>query len=567
MTSPLLSTVPCEICDNSPAKFYCNTCGDTLCPFCKTYHLKSKASKQHVVVPYAQKLDPKYLAGLLCSMHGTDAAEYWCDTCDVPICGSCVTEKHKGHQLSKITVMLSKKRDEMLEEMKVLRDVTVVEWEEVLQQAKTITTDFLSDIDKIEKELQERAKEMHEQVENILSQSRRVLQEMKNSSLPMLQKQEKFLTERLQKLKQDVERCEDQLKSADQNALLQFQPGTIECKVKPPILETATVPSFTKGRDDTNAMQEMFGKLSTEDTSLPKKSPASIGSTGSTCSLGSKSAPREQSGHNAKVPERYLIPNPSFQSQFHVEFSYPNIACLEQGLAWVQANSQTLNLVDRSGSVKDTINIDFALNHITVTSDGDLLLADSSSSSIKLFSRQKEISTLFKTIWNPISLCCSLNNDIVVAFGANSKVVIYSSSGQIKDTLDHIKFRYAKKVAVNKVNQDIYICDCEKESYKSPGKVIAVGADGQLRYEYSGQGDKKLTPADVCADQMGHILIIDYNNERVHILDHEGQFIQYILTSQYRPKTIDVDNDGFVWLGGLFVNWYINQIKVARYLE
>ena len=224
------STVPCDICDSLAAKFHCNTCSDALCPTCKTHHRKSKGTRHHVVVPYAEKLDPKYLVGLLCHTHGTDAAEYWCDTCDVPICSSCITEKHKGHEFSKITVMLSKKRDEMLEEMKALRDVTVVEWEEVLQQAKTITADFLSDIDQIEKELQERAKEMHEQVENVLSQSRQVLHQMKKTSLQKLQEQEKFLTERFQKLEENVLRCEEQLKGADQNALLQFQRGTKNAK-------------------------------------------------------------------------------------------------------------------------------------------------------------------------------------------------------------------------------------------------------------------------------------------------------------------------------------------------
>ena len=64
---------------------------------------------------------------------------------------------------------------------------------------------------------------------------------------------------------------------------------------------------------------------------------------------------------------------------------------------------------------------------------------------------------------------------------------------------------------------------------------------------------------------MGHILIADTDNDRVRILDQEGRFIQYILTSQqglHKPRNIDVDREGYVWVGG-----YGGSIKVAKYLQ
>ena len=119
MATALLSTLSCGTCENQAAKFYCNTCREALCATCKTHHLRSRGSKYCDIVPYAQKLNPNYLANLLCHTHSTDAAEYWCDTCDVPICGSCITEEqHRGHHFSKITVVLSRRRDLMREDMK-----------------------------------------------------------------------------------------------------------------------------------------------------------------------------------------------------------------------------------------------------------------------------------------------------------------------------------------------------------------------------------------------------------------------------------------------------------------
>ena len=178
MATALGSTVPCAECDNPAAKFHCDTCGKALCAQCKANHLKSKATRHHVVVEYANKLNPKYLISLVCHTHNTSDPELWCDTCGVPICITCITEKHKGHQVSKITAVMSQKRDDMREEMKELRDKTVGHWEAILEQAKQITTNHLQDIDDIDKDLVARAKVMHDEVNTILLQARQTLQEM-----------------------------------------------------------------------------------------------------------------------------------------------------------------------------------------------------------------------------------------------------------------------------------------------------------------------------------------------------------------------------------------------------
>ena len=301
----------------------------------------------------------------------------------------------------------------------------------------------------------------------------------------------------------------------------------------------------------------MFGQLPQKARDVKKSNPQ----------------PTISSDSAGSVTKGSLIPNPSFQHEFDIEFFKPRIACLEQGLAWSRTSygweGTILDLVDRDGVPKDSIDTIIKFNGMTVTLHGDLLLADNENCCIKLISRQKTITTLFKTGWTPHSVCCLHNGDIVVNFGGDKKVIVYSRIGQIKETMDHIDFTFPMAVSANKVNQDIYICDKENFCRDSAGKVIAVGADGKLRYEYTGQGDSLFTPVEMCTDQMGHILITDYSNDRVHILDQEGQFIQYILTShdglQYRLETISVDNKGFVWVGA-FIN-YMGYVKSAKYLK
>ena len=74
--------------------------------------------------------------------------------------------------------------------MKTLRDKKVGEWEKVLKEAKKITVDYTGNIDMIDKELTDRAKAMHAQVDAILSESKKTLHQIKAVDLTKLQDQE-----------------------------------------------------------------------------------------------------------------------------------------------------------------------------------------------------------------------------------------------------------------------------------------------------------------------------------------------------------------------------------------
>ena len=572
MATDLMNPVLCGECDNLAAKFHCNTCSVALCPSCKANHLKSGGITLHDVVPYAKKLNPKYLTGLFCHNHNTDDPEYWCDNCSAPICNSCITNRHKGHPVSKLTAVLSEKRDAMLREMKRLRDITVYQWGEVLKEAQEITADFLDSIDKTGNDLAGRGAEMHKHVDEILAQSQRALKTIEVSGLAKLKEQERYLTNRLQKLTDDVKRYEDILVDADTAALLRFKESSPQHKekMKPPAIETAPLPIFIKGQN-MNSLEAMFGQLTNQ--ALKRTSTGTVLNKSST----SQQSSQPTEGDKTSIPpalssstnintHKSLVSKVSVQSQFNVDAPYPQIVCVDQGLAWVK-NWSKLELVNREGAVKNTIRTDLFISDLGLTSDGSIILADYNNKCIKSVSEQQTIGTLFMTSGQPDGLCCLQNDDIVVAFSKNRKVEIYNRNGKVIQKLDY-KFRYPYKVAVNKVNQDVCICDLDS-AISDTGKFIAVRHDGQLRYEYSGQGNEQFYPRKVCTDQMGYVLITDFCNHRVHILDLEGRFIQYLLTSKQglqRPSAIDVDKEGYLWVGE-YVNYNKGTVKVAKYVH
>ena len=121
-------------------------------------------------------------------------------------------------------------------------------------------------------------------------------------------------------------------------------------------------------------------------------------------------------------------------------------------------------------------------------------------------------------------------------------------------------------MAQNKVNGDLYIVDKEKLYTDYGGKVIALDMNYTFRYEFTGHGDDSeiFSPYGLCTDNSGRVFITDCMNDKVHILDKNGRFLQYLLTSAQglrKPYNIDVDNAGNVWIANLN-----GRVTVYRYL-
>ena len=532
-----VSAVPCDICDDPlvAAKFHCNTCGDALCTTCKTRHTKSKGSKHHTIVPYAEKLDPDLIAKLLCHTHQENTAEFWCDTCRDKICAICITNEHKGHELTDMSAKLSDQREAIVTETKELRDTMLLKWEETLREAKQLTANYLSEIENIEKDLAERADDLHKQVDAVLSKSREILKQISSPNLTKLQSQEKNLEGKMKRLKEKIRQYEDTLIRADPNTFLCFKPGTLrkEFELPPSDLCKRLCPMFTTGKTDATAITAMFGEI------------------------------LEQEDSKSLNFDLFVSSRPIFQFGSR----YSCIACVDSHKAWLKTDDNTIQLIDMVDD-KNIVKTSSTINDIALSTTGDIVILNSAKKSLL----SKTGSILHSTEFEPCGLCCLQNGDVVVAFSENRKVIKYNSNWEIKQTYDNIKFRCPRKVAGSKVNQDIYILDHKNKEYFGKDKVVSAGDDGQLVFEYTGNAKDKFIPRDVCADHIGHILIaVDSqhpNHSLVQILNRKGVFLQRIVSrEECTPNCMDVDNEGHVWVAHTRGRGGENCLEVFTYIK
>ena len=401
----------------SPTEYNCNTCGAKLCANCKQAHLENNDTRHHSITEYAKKLMPGSLSPPPCHEHNGKECVCWCQTCGKATCMDCVTKSHRGHEFTELETVLQERRTSLQQELKNLESNKLKEWQDLMIIAKKMTSDFSGQVDEIEKELEERAKEFHSKVEEIKETYKKQLNELRILNLAILQEQEKMVSDGLEKVKQEIKECEDRLRSSDMESLLEHKGAKSDKKDTLPTISCVTPPVFTPSKIDTKALTEMFGQLTISPT--------------------------------------HLIPKPSVQSQFKTKVRRPSVICVGSGEAWVQTDKLTIQLVDRHGTVKDTIHTDFDFDYMVLSPQGDILLTDQDNKCIKAISRDKTIKTLLKLQLRPWGLCCLHSGHIAVTFYDEGRVLIYSASGKVIKELDKKLFSGPWRVAQSKYNSDL----------------------------------------------------------------------------------------------------------------
>ena len=404
---------------------------------------------------------------------------------------------------------------------------------------------------------------------------------MKTSRLAILHEQEKRVSDGLEQVKEQIETCEDKLRYGDMRSLLEHEAAQNTKEAVLPKISHVMPPVLTPCQIDINSLSEMFGSFIIQNPTQEADSESHVQPSNEEFQQTKKSVIKEASETTEEsatrnnetshpVPEddkmssylptkplKQFVPRSSIESQFDVKYSNPSLACIGSSQAWTQTSSKRLQLVDRNGTVKDTIDTDFGVNAVFLSPQEEILLTDWSNNCIKTISRgfftnRRTFKTLFNTKWKPNGLCFFHNGDIAVTFFVKRAVLIYSKYGYIIKELDKSLFRHPFRVAQSKINSNLYISDKKDTTADSTGKVLALDKDYKVRFEYTGPDDRGFYPWGICTDNAGRVLITDINNNRVHILDEDGKFLQYLIIEEPGlkwPVSIDVDSVGNLWVG------------------
>ena len=217
------------------------------------------------------------------------------------------------------------------------------------------------------------------------------------------------------------------------------------------------------------------------------------------------------------------------------------------------------------------VNLSFQVNDATTFYDGkdDVVLVSSyREKSIKRLNQESSRTSDFAYISlypgglssdrrTGIYVCFRDSYHRPVTFGSRRMVAKLSKHGEIVATVEKDEdqkniFGYPFRIAVN-VNGDI----CVSDYGDGTRGVTVLYKDGRVKFSYKGPPpsmalDQPFLPHGICCDEDGHILISDWNNDCIHVLDSDGNFLLQLVNHRdgiEGPNAISVDKRGYLWIG------------------
>nr|XP_034310387.1 E3 ubiquitin-protein ligase TRIM71-like [Crassostrea gigas] len=550
-----------EDCEKS-CQFYCNDCHQQMCEQCRNEHQMNKKTENHEVVHYKQR--KRQLPVEKCKIHSTKDIDLLCEECQIPLCYKCATTKeHRGHVFTDLEMVFAEKVTLCHEEIAKIRN-------HLEPTSQNLKKEIAADVKEIKKIMEGLRKSMKAEAESL----KNLVDIVTSDNIEQTNKIEQSILETLNGQNREIDAYMNYLKDLVKTYYGYLSPSNIEQLtfvlksedlIIRPIPETSKpVPRvFSAGQYSKEDVAKLLGKITVPNTKPDNRKIKTI-------EIASKQLKPTVTQRKYDVKLTLPMSSSVIKVREYTVQGVDNVCHVSLGISgrlWVSDGSGNLVQTDRQGNQFNKIQTSCrSEGHHTVTKEGDLIYTDRENQVINRISLGKKITEFIKTgVWRPISIHSShTNGDILVGMQmGKAKVTRYNMTGKEiqnieRDNKGQSIYSYPFFITEN-INGDI----CTSDSIKKT--IVVVDKSGQRRFSYTGQGSV-FHPYGICTDVLGHIMVCDYHNATVDLLDQNGQFLCLILTKQQGVKKIRsvcVDDENNIIVGKL----HSNTVTVYKYLQ
>ncbi|XP_061166013.1 uncharacterized protein LOC133174933 [Saccostrea echinata] len=403
----------------------------------------------------------------------------------------------------------------------------------------------------------------HREIDKLVKKLKAEVDEMKNTQLQTLQRHLDEINKTMSDIKDEINSMETVTDTNDLSKLFSVTSNVHTYRNLPHKI-MPSLPKFIPGKIQGEQLSNLFGALSSSSLTSDKHG-YSMKTTQKSPEAGSS------------PPVKQLLDEPETVNTIDTGYKYElnNLACLSDEEIWTTGYDSIMKLYSiNQGSLLKSIRTKSGNipSNIAVTKSRDLVYTDYSDRTVNIVKNEKIEEVIRLKKWRPNSVCSTSFGDLLVIMDSDNKkqtkVVHYSGSTE-KQTIqfdDKGKPLYSpssrnlRYITENK-NLDICVSD---EGTKA---VVVVNQAGKLRFRYTGYTpapkNKPFNPRGITTNSQSHILTADIDNDCVHIIDQDGQFLCYINCGLSVPWGLCTDTND-----NLFVAQQRNKkMKKIKYLQ
>lgn len=468
---------------------------------------------------------------MMCFKHRPYLCAYGCFDCKVPVCLKCTKQEHNKHTICEL-FELSEESTTFAKTEKIGMSPV----EKSPSRDSVVGSEVHKGYELVINQANKQAVILHSMVDAVLQDILNSVKEMKFRDLEYVEKIEKEF--KLLSTKYDdnnspkntILNAEEIIYQREEN-----RSNSVSEKIK------FRAPRFLEGNPNIKDMKAQFGIIKSSVIERRK----------------------QRARKMMSKPILLLTINSRSKYTLYVKYYHSNMI-LQSG------TGPELYILNEEGGCLDTIQTTTGLDMpagLAVMDDGTILYSDYCHKRVRIMKSDKSEETLCRVEGKPNGICCTRSSDVIVClqdcFESKGKVVRYDHNGNLKQEFMHQYLKSPTAVCEN-INYDICITE------ESMRKVIVIDKEMDIRFMYDGNVKSsefmKFTPRDICSDSFGQILVADFSNRVIHMIDEDGHFIKYLLTKEDElsyPHGLCVDSENRLWVAERFSK----KIKVFQYLS
>nr|XP_022335435.1 uncharacterized protein LOC111132076 [Crassostrea virginica] len=547
----------CDVCseiewEKSPAEVHCSTCHTNVCGPCVAKHMASNNSKKHDIVLLHSTNAEVDLPN--CPSHSTVKCELFCKQCIVPICLKCLSSNHNCHPVEEITELCVAIRADIQKNTEKLKTELIPKFEKLAASEEGKAKQLTQAYEIFESSIEDHGKKIHKTVDAVITKYKAKAQLMSQTDAQILQQQREDINRLLSETKQEAAKNELLERSRNVTELLAY-------KEKPrnaPILKNIIPPVFNTTVFPDDLIESLiFGDFPNSQVVVAQETPSW----------------KTKNNQLVSIDVTCCI----HQTQYKQLYRIASTKLLE---LWTIGSENLIRLINTmNGSIVKSITtpmnlIDICSNdseNLYVCNDKTIYKKDSGLNFKRCFSAPDGWS--FKAL--AISRVTIPETDLTDGIPLNLLMVLTEDTRQCKvvclaNSLSPMReFQYDRNGMnlFNSNRSDFYLAENRNGDICVSDTTVLVVIDerGNFRSRYHGQSTlrKLFTPRGVTTDHRGNILLADFGNRCIHLLDRNVYFVRYITCDGSLDRIIDVscDDNG----GVLVAERDTVKIKYIRY--